>query len=197
MTYTKLCAVSLHAHDMLQRYLEHFPEDAARLADASAQLASDGEKALERATMRGHVTTSALIFDPLTHKVLLIHHRIYDKWFPPGGHYELPGSLWDSAAREVQEETGVSPARHPWMLHVDIPLDVDTHQIGANAKKGEGEHFHHDFTFLGTASSEVPLVPQAEEVHGAKWVSLEDFLQSETSRSRRIAQRLKELILNG
>ena len=88
--------------------------------------------------MRGHLTTSALVLDPTLTRALVIHHRVFDVWLQPGGHYEPPGSLWDSACREVREETGVD-AMTPFPSTVAAALlDIDTHPIPARAAKGEG-----------------------------------------------------------
>ncbi|HEV2412759.1 MAG TPA: NUDIX hydrolase [Candidatus Saccharimonadales bacterium] len=40
-------------------------------------------------------------------KVLLVHHNVFDKWVPPGGHIEAGQTFAETAAREVEEETGV------------------------------------------------------------------------------------------
>lgn len=39
-------------------------------------------------------------------KVLLVHHNVFDKWVPPGGHIEAGDTFSAAAAREVFEETG-------------------------------------------------------------------------------------------
>src|SRR6186713_1142021 len=85
-------------------------------------------------TMR---SSSALVLDPALTRALVIHHRVFDVWLQPGGHYEPPGSLWDSACREVREETGLD-AMAPFPSTIDAALlDIDTHPIPARAAKGE------------------------------------------------------------
>ncbi|MBB2488265.1 NUDIX domain-containing protein, partial [Mitsuaria sp. WAJ17] len=98
----------------LARSLARFPGERQRLAALSAQLADDHGDVFSRANMRGHITTSAIVLDASGTQLLLIHHKTLDRWLQPGGHYEAPGSVWDSALREVAEETGVSGLRpHP------------------------------------------------------------------------------------
>lgn len=70
-------------------------------------LLASSEDCFARSNRRGHITTSAAVLSPDLKRMLLIHHRHFNCWLPPGGHYEGPGSLWDSAAREVAEETGI------------------------------------------------------------------------------------------
>lgn len=40
-------------------------------------------------------------------KVLLVHHNLFDKWVPAGGHIEADETPAEAAAREFKEETGV------------------------------------------------------------------------------------------
>ena len=142
--------------------------------------------------MTGHITTSALVLDFAADKVLLIHHKLYDKWLQPGGHFEEDcNSIWESALREAVEETSVSDARlHLWNIS-NIPFDIDTHDIAAQAKKNEGDHFHHDFIYLFTADSTLPLTPQQEEVFGAKWIDVSELGMLPHKRFARILAKLK------
>src|SRR6187549_4213298 len=94
------------ARAAVERYVTRFPGEEAAVSSLRSQLRDD-DAILERANMRGHVTTSALVLDPALTRALVIHHRVFDVWLQPGGHYEPPGSLWDSACREVREETGL------------------------------------------------------------------------------------------
>jgi hypothetical protein len=137
------------ARAMLARYLAHFPGETQALHAMRSQLEEAGLDALVRSTMRGHLTTSALVYDPDADKILLIHHRAYNLWLPPGGHYEFPSSLWESAAREVLEETAAVALLHDWCARKGIPLDIDTHPIPAYAPRGEGEHLSGDCFIAG------------------------------------------------
>lgn len=144
--------------------------------------------------MRGHVTTSATILNASRDKVLLIHHRMFRNWLPPGGHYEPPGSLWDSAARETSEETGVRTiAPHPWTVLFGLPVDIDTHPIPARPEKDEGPHLHHDFRFLAVASDEEALVADLSEVTAARWTAVDELGTSPDERVRALHEKLVRL----
>src|SRR6188768_1998011 len=54
-----------------------------------------------------HPTGSAAVLDPNARKVLLVHHDKTGLWLFPGGHVEDGEAPWDTAVREVLEETGV------------------------------------------------------------------------------------------
>ena len=177
--------------DTLVRYLKHFPCESARFALLQQQLQS-GEDIFARSNMTGHVTTSAAVLNPAGTKILLIDHAFLKKWLPPGGHFELPGGLWDSANREVGEETGVLDAiLHAWSKIHGIPLDIDSHAIPANPAKDEGAHLHHDFRFLAVAP-ESALQAQLAEVHAAKWAPVAELLQSPDARVRHLFDKLSD-----
>lgn len=174
-------------------YLGQFPDEAGALSLLAQQLAVDKGLVLLRSNMLAHITTSSLVLNREATKALLIRHRLYDKWLQPGGHFELPGNLWESAAREVEEETGVAATLHPWCAQRDLPLDIDTHDIPEQPRKSEGPHLHHDFVFLSVAD-EGELTPQLEEVHGAAWMPLSELRKLNTVRMNRMLDKLQVVL---
>jgi 8-oxo-dGTP pyrophosphatase MutT (NUDIX family) len=178
---------------ILCAYHTRFPDEAIRHETLLAQLAA-GEDVSSRSNMRGHVTTSATILNASRDKALLIHHRTFRNWLPPGGHYEPPGSLWDSAVRETSEETGVRTiAPHPWTVEFGLPVDIDTHPIPARPEKDEGPHLHHDFRFLAVASDEEALVADLSEVTAARWTAVDELGTSPDERVRALHEKLVRL----
>lgn len=181
------------AAGQLARYLARYPDEAARLAALAAQLAEDAGDVFGRANMRGHITTSAIVLDASLTQVLLIHHKTLDRWLQPGGHYEAPGSLWDSALREVAEETGLRGLRaHPALQ--GLPLDIDSHAIPANPRRQEGAHWHHDYAYLAlAAAAPQALSAQLDEVHEAAWRPLAQLAGLPNDRLHRVARKLVQL----
>jgi 8-oxo-dGTP pyrophosphatase MutT (NUDIX family) len=149
----------------LARYLALFPDEAAALARLARQLAA-GDDCFVRSNLTGHVTTSAAVLSPDLSHLLLIHHPVFKQWQPPGGHYELPGTLLSSAMREVAEETGVTDLQmHPWTARHGVPLQLASYPIPANPAKGEGAHWHHDACYLLVA----PRCPLAQPADAVAW----------------------------
>lgn len=169
----------------LDGYLLRNPEDAPLAARLRELMARSEADYLSRSNMEGHITSSAFVLTPDRSKALMIHHKAYDRWIQPGGHYEGYGSLQESALREVAEETGVEriTALAPYLI------DFDIHSIAARPEKNEGPHWHFDFCYLAIASEEQALDPQLAEVHGARWQPLSSFTRSPDSRVSRIALR--------
>lgn len=177
---------------MLEAYLQLFPTEASGLEELANQLLDSHQDPFDRRNLRGHVTTSALVLSPNLDHLLMIDHRALKRWLPPGEHFEGTGSLWQSAAREVAEETGVlrirpfDKAGHPGV----VPFNIDSHPIAANPDKGEGAHHHHDFWFLAIAEACEPLIVQEAEVHAARWVPLREFMGWPERDMRRLAAKL-------
>lgn len=184
-----------NAIELLARFVERHSEVAPALESLATQLSMPGTDIEVRSTMQGHLTSSVFVLDVTQTKVLLIHHKHYDMWIQPGGHYEHPGSLWDSACREVAEETGLTDLMmHPLMAQSGLPLDIDTHPIAARPSKNEGPHVHHDFAFLALATREFVPTPQLEEVHGVKWLALDAVASLPDVRIRRMARKVQHLL---
>lgn len=150
---------------------------------------SAGQDLQSRKNMEGHVTSSVMLLDPMMENVLMVHHRLFDRWIAPGGHYEGEVSPLRSALRELQEESGFPADQVDLTLFPTIPFDIDTHPIPERPKKGEGPHFHHDFLYLGVAKELIPLSPQVEEVSGAEWISLKCLADSQDERNARCARK--------
>ena len=141
--------------------------------------------------MTGHVTSSAAVLTPNGAEILLIHHRFLKKWLTPGGHYEGPGDLFESALREIEEETGVTDAGvHPWTVINNIPLDIDSHDVPARPEKNEGAHMHHDFLFLAAVPTIGGLQARLSEVHDAVWAPVAELEKSSDRRVLLLHQKL-------
>ena len=161
-----------------------FRHDVLRLLDAHARTfgrsredhsllrrqIERGDDIHSRRTFPGHITASAIVLDASRQRTLLIRHRAMNRWLQPGGHYEAPESLPDSALREAMEETGLQElALDPWHARSSLPIDIDTHRIAARPDRDEPEHFHHDIRYVILASEAAHLSPDFAEVEGAAW----------------------------
>ena len=117
---------------------------------------------LHRANLQGHLTASAFLVDPARTRFLLVQHKKLGKWLQPGGHADGEADLYQVAAREAREETGLRS-----LLGERRVFDVDVHTIPASATVPA--HLHYDVRFLFVADPQEPLRPRLEECLAAAW----------------------------
>lgn len=160
--------------DILEKYLRVYPEERARLQPLIEQ-AQAGEQLNTRKNFRGHITGAALVLSPDRRKILVIHHRLFNKWLQPGGHWdEGESSPWAAAQREAEEETSVRIERM-LTVHDDpsIPLDIGVHPIPPRPELDEPEHLHYDLRYVFIAADE-QLQPRKAEVKASVWMHPDD-----------------------
>ena len=105
-------------------------------------------------SMKREFTASCYIFDD--EKIILVFHKKFNKWMPPGGHLEPNETPQEAAIRESFEETG---------LEIELCSNTDEHFSSENAQeltrpymclleniaeyKSTPFHQHIDFIFIG------------------------------------------------
>src|ERR1017187_363028 len=94
--------------EIVEHYIEIFPEERKKFVLLHKQLAA-GERLNDRQNYHGHITGSGIILSPDKRKILLIHHKLFNHWQQPGGHWEScdEANPFETAKRESEEETGV------------------------------------------------------------------------------------------
>ncbi|SCA64327.1 Putative 8-oxo-dGTP diphosphatase [Chlamydiales bacterium SCGC AB-751-O23] len=113
-------------------------------------------------------------------KVLLLHHRKFNKWLPPGGHVD-PNELPSNAAiREAMEETGLeielinhSPYEFSFPNAHTLPTPYMMLLEDIPSSKKEEQHQHIDFVFLGKYISGSILANERETL-GVRWFTKQE-----------------------
>lgn len=182
-------------HRIVDQYLTARPDERTKLARLEALLttSTDALQLISRKNFTGHVTASGFVIDPTQHAIALIHHTSLAMYVQPGGHLEVTDATpLAGARREVLEETGMRALTYHPMADDDmVPLDIDSHYIPPNPKKGEPEHWHHDFRYLFTrAESSEPIAESAES--DVRWISLDTLDQFETFEV--VASKIREAV---
>ncbi len=140
---------------------------------------------LHRSCPPGHLTGSAVIVDPATEQVLLIHHAKIGRWLQPGGHADGEANLGAVAWTEATEETGLTG-----LVLVTPAIDIDIHPIAA--RPGEPEHRHLDLRFLVLVGAQHDPAPNHETL-GARWVDAADWAVTESPELQRAVLRAIEV----
>jgi 8-oxo-dGTP pyrophosphatase MutT (NUDIX family) len=162
----------------LALYTQKFPDRACDLTDLHTLIDTCPDITC-RSEFRGHVTASALLFNPLR-QALLIHHNLLGRWLQPGGHIDpTDGSPQAGALRELIEETGIDAGQvTPMAGWEETPIWLDRHWIPPNPRKAEPRHEHWDLLYLfetRAAPASTRLTPQLLEISSIGWRPMADL----------------------
>ncbi len=165
---------------MVERYLELFPYEREHVAPFREFVGLfDGGELIDRRNFTGHLTASAMIYDAVAERFLLLKHHSLGMWLQPGGHVESSDvSLLASACREVAEETGLGRGEYEVACFDDdgfAVFEIDSHPIPSNERKGEEAHFHHDVRFLFLVGSRSEVVISRQESDAAAWYAIDEL----------------------
>lgn len=122
-------------------------------------------------------TVSAYIVHPKLDKILLIHHKKFNRWLQIGGHVQLDEDTDTALMREITEETGLEvellsekpgkAAPNEKVLY--RPDFMNIHEI--NSPRG---HMHLDLRYVAIAKTTEPkLAP--DEHNEIRWFTRHDL----------------------
>ncbi|MFE3871267.1 NUDIX hydrolase [Flavobacterium sp. ZS1P70] len=130
-------------------------------------------------------TTSIFIINKFEKdlKILLIHHKKFNRWMVPGGHIEPFENQIEGAIREVKEETGLNIKLFSF-LHKEQKVDDSEwilppeyfYQQSIPASDKEIAHCHLDFAYL-SFTKETEFIFNSKETKDIMWVRLDDSLK--------------------
>lgn len=154
------------------------PKNDEEAADYALLLeAAHREEAYNRA-WPAHFTASAWVVNPLRTKTLMIYHNIYQSWSWIGGHADGIHDLSLVAAKELEEETGLSSAK---MARSGL-LSCETLTVDGHWKRGAyvPSHLHLNATYLFEANEKDTLRIAPEENSGVRWLTFDEALTAST-----------------
>ena len=149
---------------------------------------TSNENCFERSLLEGHITCGAWILDGSGTKTLLTHHRKLNRWLQLGGHADGDHDVHRVAAKEAQEESGISTLE---LVSEDI-FDIDIHQI---PPRGDvPAHFHYDARFLFRTTDNEKYEVSNESIDLA-WVKIDEIKKYSSEESIvRMVEKTREFI---
>lgn len=122
--------------------------------------------------MTRHFCASVFAIDPTNKKMLLVHHKKFNKWVQPGGHIEDNETPEETAVREVYEETGVKVK----LLGDRFPREDDfIRPLGIQCNRNLKGDMHIDIIYVAVANGNNELVLNDEESNDIGWFSRQDL----------------------
>jgi 8-oxo-dGTP pyrophosphatase MutT (NUDIX family) len=118
----------------------------------------------------GHITASTWITNLNDSGLLLIMHPHLKMWMSPGGHSDGDMDTYATALRELEEETGYTPAM---VQSAPAIFDLDIHPVPANTRRNEPEHLHFDVRYHVRVDDKRPIPGSAEGIE-ARWFTVEE-----------------------
>ncbi len=135
-----------------------------------------------------HFTASVFIFHRFDNvwKVVLVHHRKFERWMIPGGHVECMENPVEAVLREAKEETGLVPrlfsfmhracdeTESQWILPPEYFFEQKIPQHG-----NDNAHYHVDCIYVSFVDA-VDLSHNRRESHGIRWFSEKEIREDTT-----------------
>lgn len=121
--------------------------------------------------MNREFCASAFVVNPIDKKILLCHHKTFNRWVQPGGHIELGETPEETALRETYEETGVRIK----LIGERFPREDDfLRPLGIQRNRGKDGSLHVDITYVGIPLSQDNVIGD-DEIDRYAWFSMEEL----------------------
>ena len=121
--------------------------------------------------MKREFCASVFVVNPNDKKILLCHHKKFNRWVQPGGHIETDETPEETALRETYEETGVRVK----LLGERFPREDDfIRPLGIQKNRGKDNSLHIDITYVGISITQDEII-EDEEIDRCAWFTLEEL----------------------
>lgn len=121
--------------------------------------------------MNREFCASAFVVNPIDKKILLCHHKTFNRWVQPGGHIEVGETPEETALRETYEETGVRIK----LIGERFPREDDfLRPLGIQKNRGKDGSLHVDITYVGIPLSQDNIIGD-DEIDRFAWFNMEEL----------------------
>ncbi|MEU4163879.1 NUDIX domain-containing protein [Actinoplanes sp. NPDC026670] len=119
-----------------------------------------------------HLVSYVVPVDPADGSLLLVEHVNAGLWLPPGGHVEVDEDPYETAAREIEEELGVTApvSAAPLFLTVTETVGMDSGHVDVS------------LWYTVEIPRDQPLKPDTGEFHSVRWWSRDEIVKSDPAR---------------
>lgn len=115
---------------------------------------------------------SAFVINPVNKKILLVHHKDFDRWVQPGGHIEKNETPEETALREVWEETGVKIR----LLGERFPREQDfIRPLGIQKNRTLKGKMHIDIIYPAVPINQIEHTDTDDDVEKVAWFTRNDL----------------------
>jgi 8-oxo-dGTP pyrophosphatase MutT (NUDIX family) len=120
-----------------------------------------------------HLTSSAMLFNAMMDKVLMVYHNIYQSWSWTGGHADGNSDLFEVAQKEASEETGIKTLD---FISDDI-ISLDILPVFGHIKRGTyvSAHLHLSVAYVFIASEKEPIRNKPDENSAVSWIPINEL----------------------
>ena len=146
--------------DLLKKLKQYKPssESDQKNLNLVIRFVEENSNCFERSNLAGHITGSAWILNHNKTKVLLCHHKKFEKWIQLGGHADGESDILKVALKEAIEESGLKNIK---ILSEEI-FDLDVHIVPIY--KNIPAHFHYDIRFSFEANDQENFIVSDESL---------------------------------
>ena len=121
--------------------------------------------------MNREFCASAFVVNPVDKKILLCHHKAFNRWVQPGGHIEIGETPEETALRETYEETGVRIK----LIGERFPREDDfLRPLGIQRNRGKDGSLHIDITYVAIPLSQDNVI-EDDEIDRYAWFNMEEL----------------------
>lgn len=125
--------------------------------------------------MEREFCASAYVINPVDKKILLCHHRKFNRWVQPGGHIEKNEMPEETALRETYEETGIRIE----LIGERFPREDDfIRPLGIQKNRGKDGSLHVDIIYAAIPLSKDNIIMD-DEIDRCAWFDREELEQND------------------
>ena len=152
---------------LVESYKIRYPAETKTVSEYKDFVIAN-ENCFERSLLEAHITCGAWILDGSGTKTLLTHHRKLNRWLQLGCHADGDHDVHRVAAKEAEEESGISTLE---LVSKDI-FDIDIHKIPTQGDVPA--HLHYDARFLFRTTDNEKYEVSNESIDIA-WVKIDEI----------------------